>query len=276
MCKHLKHSSKIASSEMNDWHINFSTMRPCVSVWIVIDSWRSTSKSVNLISDHAFRCISGSLISTDKSECVAMFRFASALNPQTSHNRSKGSKLSLGLTSETCKVVANPTGSTLMILSNNNINILQSKSLRYMTPSKIIETFDASWRFFTTKHLKNLRITIRLEYQFRTKNSDKIWKNRRKVSTASYPRKEPVAWNLRVKHRRKRLTDRKTPVIHLAYLESVLLWRSGASHSRQREWRLIGLFSFFMWKPRCRFFFHLFRYTFWGVLRTRARNKPRP
>ena len=43
----------------------------------MIDSWCSSGKSFNLFY-HGFKCFSGSLISTDKSECVAKFCFASA------------------------------------------------------------------------------------------------------------------------------------------------------------------------------------------------------
>ena len=42
----------------------------------LIDSWCSISKSVSHISDHGFNCLLGSVISTDKSECVAKFSFA--------------------------------------------------------------------------------------------------------------------------------------------------------------------------------------------------------
>ena len=56
-------------------------MRPCdfsnFSSKRLIDSWCAHSKSVNQISDHAFKCFSVSLISSVKSECVAKFRFAS-------------------------------------------------------------------------------------------------------------------------------------------------------------------------------------------------------
>ena len=42
-------------------------------------SWRSSSRNVNHISYYSFRCVSGSVISTDMSECVANFCFASVV-----------------------------------------------------------------------------------------------------------------------------------------------------------------------------------------------------
>ena len=47
---------------------------------LLIDSSSSIPKSVNQISDHDFKCLSGSLISTEKSECVAKFHFASVID----------------------------------------------------------------------------------------------------------------------------------------------------------------------------------------------------
>ena len=44
---------------------------------LLIDWWFSISKSVNRFSDHGFECVLGSVISIDKSECVAKFLFAS-------------------------------------------------------------------------------------------------------------------------------------------------------------------------------------------------------
>ena len=51
-----------------------------LSIKLMIDSWCSNSKIVNLISDHGFKCLLGSTISTDKTEYVAKFRFASVYN----------------------------------------------------------------------------------------------------------------------------------------------------------------------------------------------------
>ena len=42
----------------------------------LVDSWCSCSKIVNHISDRSFNCLSGSVIPTDKSKCIAKFRFA--------------------------------------------------------------------------------------------------------------------------------------------------------------------------------------------------------
>ena len=59
------------------WHFNFSSMRPCdwylmqfdFSSKLLFDSWCSISESVNHVSDHGFKCILGSVISTGKSVC---------------------------------------------------------------------------------------------------------------------------------------------------------------------------------------------------------------
>ena len=42
---------------------------------LVIDLWCSYSKLVNDISDHGIKCVLGSVVSTDKSECVVKFCF---------------------------------------------------------------------------------------------------------------------------------------------------------------------------------------------------------
>ena len=54
-------------------------MRPCdfFSNKLVIDSWNSIFESVNHFSNHSDKSLSGSVISTNQSECVAKFRFAS-------------------------------------------------------------------------------------------------------------------------------------------------------------------------------------------------------
>ena len=44
---------------------------------LLIDSWRSISKSVSHISSHGFKCVVESVIPTGKSEYIAYFRFAS-------------------------------------------------------------------------------------------------------------------------------------------------------------------------------------------------------
>ena len=43
---------------------------------LLIDSWCSSSKSFNHTSNQGFKCLSGFVISTNRSECVAKFRFA--------------------------------------------------------------------------------------------------------------------------------------------------------------------------------------------------------
>ena len=51
----------------------------------LIHSWRTNAKSVNHISNHDFKCLSGSLIPTDMSECAAKFRFASVTKSPDTH-----------------------------------------------------------------------------------------------------------------------------------------------------------------------------------------------
>ena len=47
---------------------------------LFVGRWLNIFKCVNHISDHGFKCFSGSLISTDKQEFAMKFRFASVLN----------------------------------------------------------------------------------------------------------------------------------------------------------------------------------------------------
>ena len=44
------------------------------------DIWRHFSKSVNHVSDQGFKCLSGSVMSTDKSDCVAKFKASLSCN----------------------------------------------------------------------------------------------------------------------------------------------------------------------------------------------------
>ena len=60
-------------------------VRPCGIYWFsialfsknLIDSWCSFSQNVNHVSGHGYKCLLRSVVSNDKSECVAKFHFAS-------------------------------------------------------------------------------------------------------------------------------------------------------------------------------------------------------
>ena len=67
---------------------------------LLTDCRCSNSKSVNRVSYYGFKCLSGSLSSTDKSECVAKFRFASALR-----SNSRSMYINLYICSFICNVV---------------------------------------------------------------------------------------------------------------------------------------------------------------------------
>ena len=84
--KSLKHwVAKWRNLKGRDWHINLSSMRDPVtstcldfshSNKLLIGSWFSISKGVDHICGYGFKCLSGSVIYTDKSECIAKLRFA--------------------------------------------------------------------------------------------------------------------------------------------------------------------------------------------------------
>ena len=70
----------IKRHERHDGHIKFLRMRACDRYLSQFDSFEQTLDSqLNHISDHGFKFISGSVTSTDKSKCVANFRFACVL-----------------------------------------------------------------------------------------------------------------------------------------------------------------------------------------------------